>query len=181
MHSLLGYIVCSHLSFFHFFLTYLLPYLSFPLRIDPLRFQAGCRKRRLNLAVVFCVYIVLWYISFDLRMRAFVVFSLVFSIPSQEIGFGKRLRNNLSCVEWDVKPATALLTHLQPLRGLSDVQICLHSCRVIVLDVFFLSLLCFCIVSSCHVSSFVPYYCFCAHLSVQEVLPWCSSFMSAIN
>ena len=114
-------------------------------------------------------------------MRAFVVFGLVFSIPSQEIGFGKRLRNNLSCVEWDVKPATALLTHLQPLRGLSDVQICLHSCRVIVLDVFFLSLLCFCIVYSCHVSSFVPYYCFCAHLSVQEVLPWCSSFMSAIN
>ena len=35
------------------FLTYLLPYLSFPLRIDPLRFQAGCCKRRLNLALVF--------------------------------------------------------------------------------------------------------------------------------
>ena len=28
-------------------------------------------------------------------------------------------------------------------RGLSNVQICLHSCRVIVLDVFFLLLLCF--------------------------------------
>jgi len=35
------------------FLTYLLPYLSFPLRIDPLRFQVGCCKRRLNLALVF--------------------------------------------------------------------------------------------------------------------------------
>ena len=42
------------LSFFlHSFLTHLLPYLSFPLRIDPLHFQAGYRKRRLNLALVF--------------------------------------------------------------------------------------------------------------------------------
>ena len=35
------------------FLTYLLPYLTFPLTTDPLRFPAGCRKRRLNLALVF--------------------------------------------------------------------------------------------------------------------------------
>ena len=42
------------LTFFvHFFLTYLLPYLSFPLRIDPLRFQARCCERWLNLALVF--------------------------------------------------------------------------------------------------------------------------------
>ena len=27
-----------------------------------------------------------------------------FSIPSQETGLGKRLRNDLFCVEWDVKP-----------------------------------------------------------------------------
>ena len=27
-----------------------------------------------------------------------------FPIPSQEIGLGKRLRNDLFCVEWDVKP-----------------------------------------------------------------------------
>jgi len=34
------------LTFFvHFFLTYLIPYLSFPLRIDPLRFQARCCER----------------------------------------------------------------------------------------------------------------------------------------
>ena len=37
-------------------------------------------------------------------MRAFVVLGLVFSIPSQEIGLGKRLRNDLFCVEWDIKP-----------------------------------------------------------------------------
>ena len=39
--------------FVHYFLTYLFLYLSFPLRIDPLCFQVGCPKRRLNLALVF--------------------------------------------------------------------------------------------------------------------------------
>jgi len=29
---------------------------------------------------------------------------LVFSMPSQEIAFGKRLRNDLFCVKWDIKP-----------------------------------------------------------------------------
>ena len=48
------YCMPPHLSFFLYcFLTYLLPYLSFSLRIDQPRFQAGCRKRRLNLALVF--------------------------------------------------------------------------------------------------------------------------------
>jgi len=37
-------------------------------------------------------------------MHAFVVSGLVFSTPSQEIGLGKPLRNDLFCVEWDVKP-----------------------------------------------------------------------------
>ena len=47
-----------HLPFsLHFFLTYLLPYLSFPLRIDPLRLRDGCRRTRLNLALVFFVFI----------------------------------------------------------------------------------------------------------------------------
>ena len=36
-------------------------------------------------------------------MCAFIVLGLVFSIPSQEIGFGKCLRNDLFCIEWDVK------------------------------------------------------------------------------
>ena len=35
-------------------------------------------------------------------MRAFVVLGLVFSVPSQEIGLEKRLRNDLFCVKWDV-------------------------------------------------------------------------------
>ena len=37
-------------------------------------------------------------------MRPFVVLGLVFSIPSQETGLGKLLRNDLFCVKWDVKP-----------------------------------------------------------------------------
>jgi len=62
------YIVCflyrmlPHLScFLHFFLTYRLPYLSFPQRIDPLHFQAGCRKRRLNLPLDFRVCVVVHF------------------------------------------------------------------------------------------------------------------------
>ena len=50
------YRMLPDLSFFlHFVLTYLLPYLSVPLRTDPLCLQAGRRKRRLNLALVFFV------------------------------------------------------------------------------------------------------------------------------
>ena len=50
------YIYCLLLSFFlHFFLTNLLPYLSFPLRIDPPCFQAGCRKRPTKPGFSFCV------------------------------------------------------------------------------------------------------------------------------
>jgi len=37
-------------------------------------------------------------------MHAFVVLGLVFSIPSQEIGLEKRLRNDPFCVECDIKP-----------------------------------------------------------------------------
>ena len=56
-------IMLRHLSFFSLlFLSYLLPYLSFFLRIEPLHFLAGCRKGRLNLAVVFCVYFVLQFL-----------------------------------------------------------------------------------------------------------------------
>ena len=37
-------------------------------------------------------------------MCAFVVLGLVFAIPSQELGLGKRLRSDLFYVEWDIKP-----------------------------------------------------------------------------
>jgi len=54
-YCVLVYIVC--LPTCPYFLTYLLRYLSFSLRIDPFRFQAGYRKRRLNLALAFlCLF-----------------------------------------------------------------------------------------------------------------------------
>jgi len=43
----------SALVLVFFLAIFLLPYWSFPLGIDPLCFQAGCRERRLNLALVF--------------------------------------------------------------------------------------------------------------------------------
>ena len=57
---LLVYVVCfPTYSFPSLFFTYLLRYFSFPLRIDSLRFRARCRKRLLNLALVFlCLFCV---------------------------------------------------------------------------------------------------------------------------
>jgi len=58
---LLVHIVCFPTDpFSSLFLTYILPYVSFPLRIDPLRFRAGCRNRRVKPGFSFlCVYFVL--------------------------------------------------------------------------------------------------------------------------
>jgi len=52
-------------------------------------------------------------------MRVFVVLGLVFSIPGQEIGLGKRLRNDLFYVVLDAKPqlnqsVNAVLLGLSP-------------------------------------------------------------------
>jgi len=41
------------------------------------------------------------FYSFSL---VFVVLDLVSSVRSQEIGWEERLRNEVFCVEWDVKP-----------------------------------------------------------------------------
>ena len=61
------YRMLPHLSFFlHFFLTYLLSYLSF--QNWPALYEAGCRKRQLNLLLVFlCLFCALmlffWSVS----------------------------------------------------------------------------------------------------------------------
>jgi len=88
--------------FFFTFVTYLLSYLSFPLRIDPLCFQVGFHKRRLNLTLVF-VFISCCntFLQID-ECMLLLCSSLHFSIPSQ--GLGNRLWNDLLCVEWDIKP-----------------------------------------------------------------------------
>ena len=97
---LLVYIICFPTYPFSSLFPYLLPYLSFPLRIDPLRFLARCHKRRLNWTSVHFF----WLVN---ACFCYVRFSF-FSIPSQAIGLGKRLQNSLFCVKWDVKPQLTL-------------------------------------------------------------------------
>ena len=43
---------------------------------------------------------------FGLVFSNFVLLSLVFSVPCQELGWEERLRSDLFCVEWDVKPCS---------------------------------------------------------------------------
>jgi len=50
--------------------------------------------------VFFCV--ILDHFSFV--FSSVVLLGLVFSVPSQEIGWEERLQNDLFFVEWDVKP-----------------------------------------------------------------------------
>jgi len=61
----------------------------------------------LGLARIFCVF---WF-SLDylvLVLFAFVVFGLASLVLRQEIGWEDHLRNDLFCVEWDVKPAHSI-------------------------------------------------------------------------
>jgi len=66
------YRMLLRLSFIlHFFFTYLLPYLSFPSRIDLLRFQAGCRKRLwLVNACFYCVVLGLVFFPYQAKRLA---------------------------------------------------------------------------------------------------------------
>jgi len=43
---------------------------------------------------------------FGLVFSNFVLLGLVFSAQSQELGWEERLRSDLFCVEWDVKPCS---------------------------------------------------------------------------
>ena len=71
-----------------------------------LNFQAIRRKRQLNLALVFCVYFVFFGILCVLVFWGYCYFML--SVPVQLIAWEDRPRNDLLCVERDVKH---LLTH----------------------------------------------------------------------
>ena len=55
------------------------------IRIGPLCFQAGCRKRQLNLDLVFCLFCVVVHF-FWLMNACFCCVRFSFTIPSQEIG-----------------------------------------------------------------------------------------------
>ena len=53
-----------------------------------------------NVFHVFCVRLD----HFIRMLHAFIVWGLVSSVPSQEIGWEERFQNDLFCVESDVKP-----------------------------------------------------------------------------
>ena len=85
-------------------LVYFLAYLSTFSRIGPFRFQTGGHKRRPNVALVFCVFILCCSMFCYGCMFVFAVLGLVLSVLSQEIGWEERLRNDLFCVSCDVEP-----------------------------------------------------------------------------
>ena len=54
------------------------------------------------------------------------VLGLVFSVPSQEIGWDERLRSDLFCVEWDVKLYSAATATAQGLKTLKFRSTCMY-------------------------------------------------------
>jgi len=62
------------------------------------------KGRKTVVVVVFVFFLAFCSAYFVLVLFAFVVFGLVFSVLSQEIGWEERLRSDLFCVEWDVRP-----------------------------------------------------------------------------
>jgi len=104
------YCILPHLFFFIFSLRIV----SF--RTDPFRFQAGCCKRRLNLALVF-----LWLFSavlhFWLMNACFCCIRFSFFHTKPRDWLGKRFRNDLFCVGWDVRPHLNQSTTTAPAVG----------------------------------------------------------------
>jgi len=107
------YIVCLFISYacslIIFFFTFSL-LISSKEENRPALFWAGCHKRRLKLALVFfCLFSVVDHFV-RLVNACFCCVGFSFhTISSQEIGLGKRLRNDLFGVEWDVKPQLSQL------------------------------------------------------------------------
>jgi len=56
------------------------------------------------LGFIFCVFLYVSLGHFVLVLHAFVVLGLVSSVLNQEVGREEHSRNDLFCVEWDVKP-----------------------------------------------------------------------------
>jgi len=84
-------------------LVHLLTYLSTPSRIDPFCFQAGGRRRRPKLVLVFVLILCRSIFCYG-RMFAFVVFVSVFRYLAKRLA-GKNISEmTYFCVEWNVKP-----------------------------------------------------------------------------
>ena len=90
-------------------------------RIGPLRFQAGCCRRRLNLALAFlCLFYVVLHF-FWLVNVCFCCVRFSFSIPSKGLAWGCFL-NDLFCVEWGIKPQLSQSVKQVCVFG------CMHTC-----------------------------------------------------
>ena len=80
-------------------------YLSFPLIIYPLRSQAGYHKRRLNLALVLCVFLCCSIFILIGECMLFVVSGFfVFPYQAKRLAWGNVFEWPILCIEWDVKP-----------------------------------------------------------------------------
>jgi len=60
--------------------------------------------RVLQFVYVSLSFLGLFYVTVYLCMCTFVELDLVSSVLCQEFGYEERLRNDLFCAEWDVKP-----------------------------------------------------------------------------
>ena len=106
-----------------FSLSYLLAYLSTSLSIVPFHFQAECLKQRLNLALVFFVFI--FSSSIFLWIHVCFLFSwFSLSLLNQEIGWEEHLRNNYFFVGRDIKPWLIQSSFYTPIFFLS---VCEHT------------------------------------------------------
>ena len=77
--------------------------------MGPFCFQAEGRKTRSKLALIFFVFILCYSIYILLRMHVwFHCVRFSFLVLRQEIGLGERLRYELFCVGWYVKPSASL-------------------------------------------------------------------------
>jgi len=78
-----------------------------------------------NGLVCICMFFYASLDHFGFMFSSLVLFGLVFPVPSQEIGREERLRSDLFCVEWDVKPCSVQFS-----CSLSLSHITSHHCAI---------------------------------------------------
>ena len=76
---------------------------SYSFQNRPVPFLGRCSYEATKPGFIFCVLYMLWYILLWMRV-CFCCVCFRFSVLSKEIGWEERLRNDLFCVGWDVKP-----------------------------------------------------------------------------
>jgi len=80
-----------------------------------------------NGLVCICMFFYASLDHFGFMFSNLVLFGLVFSVPSQEIGREERLGNDLFCVEWDVKPCSVQFSSVVALASATSHHIIVPS------------------------------------------------------